>query len=56
MSLTAEPSGALTDTSSPVSRYTLSRAGGLTLRVLTYGGILQSLKCRTPAGGRPSGR
>jgi len=43
MSLTAEPFGALPD-GSPVVRYTLSRAGGLTLRVLTYGGIVQSLK------------
>jgi len=43
MSLIAEPFGALPD-GSPVVRYTLSRAGGLTLRVLTYGGIVQSLE------------
>lgn len=42
MSLTAEPFGALPD-GSPVIRYTLSGAGGLTLRVLTYGAIVQSL-------------
>ena len=43
MSLTAEPFGALPD-GSPVIRHTLSRTGGLTLRVLTYGGIVQSLE------------
>ena len=43
MALTAEPFGALPD-GSPVIRYTLSRPGGLTLRVLTYGGIVQSLE------------
>jgi aldose 1-epimerase len=43
MSLTAQPFGALPD-GSPVIRYTLSRPGGLTLRVLTYGGIVQSLE------------
>ena len=43
MSLAAEPFGALPD-GSPVLRYTLSRPGGLTLRVLTYGGIVQSLQ------------
>src|SRR5674476_1463812 len=43
MSLIAEPFGALPD-GSPVVRYTLSRMGGLTLRVLTYGGIVQSLE------------
>jgi aldose 1-epimerase len=42
MPLTAKPFGALPD-GSPVTRYTLSRPGGLTLRVLTYGGIVQSL-------------
>ena len=43
MSLTVEPFGTLPD-GSPVARYTLSREGGLTLRVLTYGGIVQSLE------------
>jgi hypothetical protein len=43
LSLTVEPFGTLHD-GSPVARYTLSRAGGLTLRVLTYGGIVQSLE------------
>ena len=43
MALIAEPFGALPD-GSPVIRYTLSRPGGLTLRVLTYGGIVQSLE------------
>ena len=43
MSLTAEPFGAL-PAGSPVTRYTLSRAGGLTLRVLTYGGVVQALE------------
>jgi aldose 1-epimerase len=43
MALTAEPFGALPD-GSPVICYTLSRPGGLTLRVLTYGGIVQSLE------------
>src|ERR1035437_4455454 len=43
MSLTAEPCGALPE-GSPVIRHTLSRTGGLTLRVLTYGGIVQSLE------------
>lgn len=43
MSLTAEPFGALPD-GSPVARFTLSRPSGLTLRVLTYGGIVQSLE------------
>jgi aldose 1-epimerase len=43
MSLTAEPFGALPD-GSPVIRYTLRRRGGPTLRVLTYGGIVQSLE------------
>jgi aldose 1-epimerase len=43
LSLTAEPFGTLPD-GSPVTRYTLSQAGGLTLRVLTYGGIVQSLE------------
>jgi aldose 1-epimerase len=42
MSLTAEPFGTLSD-GSPVTRYTLHQPGGLTLRVLTYGGIVQSL-------------
>jgi aldose 1-epimerase len=43
MTLTAEPFGSLPD-GSRVSRYTLSRAGGLTLRILTHGGIVQSLE------------
>jgi len=43
MPLTAEPFGTLSD-GSPVTRYTLHQAGGLTLRVLTYGGIVQSLE------------
>lgn len=43
MSLTAEPFGTLPD-GSPVIRHTLSRTGGLTLRVLTYGGVVQSLE------------
>lgn len=43
MSLTAEPFGTLPD-GSAVTRYTLSRDGGPTLRVLTYGGIVQSLE------------
>jgi len=43
VSLTAEPFGTLPD-GSPVTRYTLSRAGGPTLRVLTHGGIVQSLE------------
>lgn len=43
MSLTVEPFGALPD-GSPVVRYTLSHVGGLALRVLTYGGIVQSLE------------
>ena len=43
MPQTAEPFGTLPD-GSPVIRYTLSRPGGLTLRVLTYGGIVQSLE------------
>lgn len=42
MALTAEPFGTLPD-GSQVVRYTLSAAGGLTLRVLSYGGIVQSL-------------
>jgi len=41
--LNAEPFGALPD-GSPVIRYTLSRPGGPTLRVLTHGGIVQSLE------------
>lgn len=43
MSLTGEAFGTLPD-GSPVIRYTLRRAGGLTLRVLTYGGVVQSLE------------
>jgi aldose 1-epimerase len=43
MSLTAEPFGVLPD-GSPVIRYMLSRPNGLTLRVLTYGGVVQSLE------------
>ena len=43
MSLTGDPFGTLAD-GLPVIRYTLSRAGGLTLRVLTYGGVVQSLE------------
>jgi len=46
MTLTAEPFGELAD-GSPVTSYTLSRTGirgGLVLRVLTYGGIVQSLE------------
>jgi aldose 1-epimerase len=43
LSLTVEPFGTLPD-GSPVARYTLGRGGGLTLRVLTYGGIVQSLE------------
>ena len=43
MSQTAEPFGALPG-GSPVIRYTLSGTSGLTLRVLTYGGIVQSLE------------
>jgi aldose 1-epimerase len=43
MPLTAEPFGALPG-GSPVICYTLSRPGGLTLRVLTSGGIVQSLE------------
>ena len=43
MSLTGEPFGTLPD-GSPVIRYTLSRASGLTLRVLNYGGIVQGLE------------
>ncbi len=43
MSLTAKPFGTLPD-GSPVIRHTLSRTGGLTLRVLTYGGVVQSLE------------
>ena len=39
----AEPFGTLPD-GAPVIRYTLSGAGGLTLRVLSYGGIVQSLE------------
>ena len=39
MPLTAEPFGALPD-GSPVMRYTLSQPSGLTLRVLTDGGIV----------------
>ena len=49
MSLTAEPFGALPD-GPPVIRYTLSRPGGLTLRVLTYGGIVQSLEVPDASG------
>jgi len=49
MSLSAEPFGLLPD-GSPVLRYTLSGAGGLTLRVLTYGGIVQSLEVPDAAG------
>jgi len=43
MSLTAETFGTLRD-GSLVTRYSLSRTGGLTLRVLTYGGVVQSLE------------
>jgi len=43
MALTAEPFGALPD-GLPVMRYTLSQPSGLTLRVLTDGGIVQSLE------------
>jgi len=43
MSLTAESFGALPD-GSPLIRYTLSRPDGMTLRVLTYGGVVQSLE------------
>jgi len=43
LSLTAERFGTLPD-GSAVTRYTLSRDGRLTLRVLTYGGIVQSLE------------
>ena len=50
MPLTAEPFGALPD-GSPVICYTLSRPGGLTLRVLTYGGIVQSLEVPDAHGG-----
>ena len=49
MPLTAEPFGALHD-GQPVIRYTLSRSGGLTLRVLTYGGIVQSLEVPDASG------
>jgi len=49
MSLTAEPFGALPD-GSPVVRHTLSRTGGLTLRVLTYCGIVQSLEVPDASG------
>ena len=43
MSVSVEPYGVLRD-ESPVARYTLRGTGGLTLRVLTYGGIVQSLE------------
>lgn len=43
MSLTAEPFGRLPE-GARVTRYTLSQTGGLTLRVLDYGGIVQSLE------------
>jgi len=43
LSLTAEPFGTLPG-GSAVTRYTLTRAGGPTLRVLNYGGIVQSLE------------
>jgi len=42
MSLTAEDFGTLPD-GSPVVRYTLSSDNGFAVRVLTYGGIVQSL-------------
>jgi aldose 1-epimerase len=50
--MTAEPFGALPN-GSPVLRYTMRRPGGLTLRVLTYGGIVQSLEV-PDASGRPA--
>ena len=43
MPLTAEPFGALPD-GSPVTRYTVRGPAGLTLRVLDYGGIVQSME------------
>ena len=43
MPRTTEPFGTLAD-GSPVLRYSLSNTAGLTLRVLTYGGIVQSLE------------
>ena len=50
MTLTAEPFGTLPN-GSPVVRYTLTRDSGWALRVLTYGGIVQSLEV-PDAGGR----
>jgi len=49
MSRSAERFGALPD-GSEVIRYTVSRPGGLTLRVLTYGGIVQSLEVPDATG------
>jgi aldose 1-epimerase len=43
MPLTAEPFGSLPG-GNAVTRFTVSQPGGLTLRVLTYGGIVQSLE------------
>ena len=51
MPLNAEPFGTLPD-GSPVTRYTLSREGGPMLRVLTYGGIVQSLEVPDARGQR----
>jgi galactose mutarotase-like enzyme len=47
VALKAEPFGMLPD-GSPVMRYTLSRPNGLTLRVRTYGGVVQSLEVPDP--------
>jgi len=49
MALSVEPFGALPD-GSPVLRYTLGGTRGLALRVLTYGGIVQSLDVPDAAG------
>src|SRR3712207_569119 len=42
LSITQEPFGSLPD-GTAVERYTLSNARGMTVRILTYGGIIQEL-------------